>query len=1095
MKTRRFHQSIVLMAAALATVACQNELKEEYNEPKPGEKITMTIRATQGAASQTRTDYEDKLGIADINNIVVKWEGGSTDGAPVEKIKVFGANANELDYSVGFNSLPSSLSQDGTSISFEGTIDARSLYFAMYPADNCIYNTEGQAIYTSFSGQTQDCAKPMAHLKGFDLMVGRAATPGSYDKLTFSHEAAMIRFSLKNVPSTEKITRVSLAAANNKLSSRMYALLAGSSIDGLTVEADTDYAPVSSLSLDITNHTPSTEPLKAYMMIPPCDLSNDLLTVTVNTESGNTYTGDLTTAAGTLLKAGLCYTLEPTLTLGKTISLPPATAGSLGNTLNNITPAQGQTELAVTGAVNTDDITALATFLKETKAENITAIDLSGISGIADVTGFAGCAKLEKVILPDAAEAIGDNAFEGCTALTTVIQNDPMPADATPATRASISKNIKRIGNSSFKNCTSMTEMFLHADIQSVGNSAFEGCTAMTALIFEGTKAANENGGISLGTGIITETHPDIQIFLPAITELTMATAYKTILEGKPTYYNFAGYGSATTTEEKTNPASYTLIPTVPVETMQFTVKVESGDLKFNIPFPESGVTPAAIMVSWGDGTPAVVVPKGTTLAAGDKFEYTYAAVGTYIITIGSDVTADKQQIPVLNFYQRAGSYNPNKLVSLETPLLNMNCSSLSKAFYSCEKLTTIPGNLFEKNTATTDFSGCFYYCRALQTIPGGLFASNTAATDFNSCFFNCDLLEEIPSELFAKNTEARGFTSCFAQCKRLTAIPENLFASNTAATNFSNCFDNCILLGSIPKELFASNTAATNFSYCFSSCKALTTIPESLFANNTAATNFDQCFANCIALTTIEARLFANNADIDISRCFYSCTALTTISTDLFANNTAIKSFYYCFFNCTALKTIPEGLFANNAEATSFSYCFANCNGLTAIPGNLFEKNTAATDFSYCFQSCRALKEIPGGLFTNNTAATNFSYCFYGCTGLQTIPEGLFAKNAEAINFNSCFYGCTYMMFNPNIFVDPAAAEQDKLNRFIDKDMDFRNCFYQVNLHNNSGTAPALWSYAKGSGNWTTANCFKGCIMSNSEDIKDYSTWGTPKF
>ena len=491
------YRGIVLIAAALATVACQNELKEEYNEPKPGEKITMTIRATQGAASQTRTDYEDNLGITGIDNIAVKWEGGSTDGAPVEKIKVFGVDANELDYSVDFNSLPSSLSQDGTSISFEGTINAKSLYFAMYPADNCNYNTTVQAIYTSFSDQTQDCAKPMAHLKGFDLMVGRAATTGSYDKLTFSHEAAMIRFTLNGVPSSEKITRVSLAAANNKLSSRMCASLAGSEIGGLTVEADTEYAPVSSLGLDITNHTPSTEPLKAYMMIPPCDLSNDQLTVTVNTESGNTYTGDLTTGASTLLKAGLCYTLEPTLALGKTISLPPATAGSLGNALNNITPAQGQTELAVTGAVNTDDITALAAFLKETKAENITAIDLSGISGITDVTGFAGCAKIEKVILPDAAEAIGDNAFEGCTALTTVIQNDPIPADVAPATR-SISKRIKRIGHSAFKNCTSMTEMFLHADIQSVGNSAFEGCTAMTALIFEGTKAVNETDGISL---------------------------------------------------------------------------------------------------------------------------------------------------------------------------------------------------------------------------------------------------------------------------------------------------------------------------------------------------------------------------------------------------------------------------------------------------------------------------------------------------------------------------------------------------------------------------------------------------------------------
>ena len=427
-----------------------------------------------------------------------------------------------------------------------------------------------------------------------------------------------------------------------------------------------------------------------------------------------------------------------------------------------------------------------------------------------------------------------------------------------------------------------MTEMFLHADIQSVGNSAFEGCTAMTALIFEGTKAVNETDGISLGTGIITGTHADIKIFLPAITDLAVGTAYKTILEEKPTYYNFAGYDSATTTEEKTNPASYTLIPTVPVDTMRFTVKVESGNLGFCIPFPDSGNTPATITVSWGDGTPAVVVPKGTTLATGDKFEYTYAEAGTYTITIGSGAPADKQHIPVLNFNQRGSSYNPNKLVSLETPLLNMNCSSLSKAFRICENLTTIPGNLFEKNTAVTNFSNCFDYCKAL-----------------------------------------------------------------------------------------------------------------------------------------------------------------------------------------------------------------------TAIPGNLFEKNTAATDFKNCFQSCSALKAIPGNLFEKNTAATDFSYCFYDCssTQLTTIPEGLFAKNAEATNFNSCFYGCTYMMFNPNIFVDPTAAEQDKLNRFIDKDMDFRNCFYQVNLHNNSGTAPALWKYEKGSGQWKTTNCFKGCIMSNSEDITDYSAWGTPKF
>ena len=1095
MKTRRFHQSIVLMAAALATVACQNELKEEYNEPKPGEKITMTIRATQGAASQTRTDYEDKLGIAGIDNIAVKWEGGSTDGAPVERIKVFGVDANELGYSVDFNSLPSSLSQDGTSISFEGTIETKSLYFAMYPADNCNYNNDASdpIVYTSFSGQTQDCTKPMAHLKGFDLMVGRAATAGSYDKLTFSHEAAMIRFSLKNVPSTEKITRVSLAAANNKLSSRMYALLSGSSIDGLTVEADTEYAPVSSLSLEITNHTSSAEPLKAYMMIPPCNLSNDQLTVTVNTESGNTYTGDLATGTDVTLEAGLCYTLEPTLTLGKTISLPPATAGSLGNALNNITPAQGQTELTVTGAVNTDDITALATFLKETKAENITAIDLSGISGITDVTGFADCAKLEKVILPDPADAIGDNAFEGCTALTTVIQNNPMPADAAPATRASISKRIKKIGNSAFKNCTSMTEMFLHADIQSVGNNAFEGCTTMTALIFEGTKAANGTGDISLGTGIITGTHADIKIFLPAITDPAMATAYKTILEEKPTYYNFAGYGSATTTEEKTNPASYTLISTVEVDSMQFTVNVESGNLGFSIPFPTSGDTPANITVDWGDNTPVVAVAKGTTLATDDAFQHTYAAAGTYTITIGSDATVDKQQIPMLNFAQRTGSSNPNKLVSLETALLNMDSYRLSNTFKSCTKLTTIPGNLFEKNTKTTNFFCCFYYCTALTTIPEGLFANNTAVTDFSYCFNNCTALTTIPEGLFENNTAVTAFNDCFSDCSKLTTIPEGLFAKNTAVTTFSYCFYRCSELTTIPKGLFENNTAVTTFNNCFNNCTALTTIPEGLFANNTAVTDFSYCFNNCTALTTIPEGLFENNTAVtNFSNCFYCCSELTTIPKGLFENNTAVTTFNNCFNNCTALTTIPEGLFANNTAATNFSYCFYCCSELTTIPKGLFENNTAVTTFNNCFNNCTALTTIPEGLFANNTAVTDFSYCFNNCTALTTIPEGLFANNTAVTNFSNCFCYCTQMTLNANIFVNP---ESEKSTRFKDKTMDFSSCFKNVGYYNETlGTAPALWSYEQGSGQWTTTDCFKDCHITNHADVPNDGSWGTPK-
>lgn len=192
--------------------------------------------------------------------------------------------------------------------------------------------------------------------------------------------------------------------------------------------------------------------------------------------------------------------------------------------------------------------------MKDTKAEKITTLDLSGITITNnEVTGFEACTQLVEVKLPNDAEAIGDNAFKGCTALTTVIQNE----NTTSQTRTSMPSRVKSVGASAFEDCTSMTEMFLHAGITKVGNNVFKGCTAMTALVFESTK---EVSTITLGNDIIAGTHADLKIFLPAINDATVAASYKTALNNKPTYCNFAGYGAATP-EAKVNTDSYTLLP------------------------------------------------------------------------------------------------------------------------------------------------------------------------------------------------------------------------------------------------------------------------------------------------------------------------------------------------------------------------------------------------------------------------------------------------------------------------------------------------------------------------------------------------------
>ena len=549
MKTKRFYQGITLLAIALTTAACQNELNEESSEPKPGEKINMTIRATQGTGAQTRTSYKDKLGGGTAGNIEVKWEGGTAQDAPVEKIKVFGYanNGSEFTTPEDFSSDPKSLSTDGLSITFPGTVTSNDKYLAIYPASNCNLAADGSLEF-DFSNQEQDCTagQEMAHLKKYDIMAGQAVADGT-NNFKFKHKATMLRFDL-TLPAAESINKITLTNTNNDnyLSTGMYAMRAGVNI------VFSGYGDANSISLSIANHTSSTT-LKAYMMTSPCDLSNDELTVTVNTASGNTYEGTLTTEADIYLEAGLCYTLTPTLTLSKIVTVPPVTEGGLKTELDKITSLDPkQTELVVTGTVDDTDIAALATFLKDTKAKDITTLDLSGITGVTEVEGLAACTKITTVILPNAAEAIGDNAFEGCTALTTVIQNETATA---ANTRASMPKRVKTVGNAAFKNCTSMTEMFLHDGITSVGANAFEGCTALTALVFEGTKTVSS--GITLGADIVKGLDK-VVILLPKITDPAVATPYKNAL-GKVTFYKFDGGDYDTTTEEnKLSAINYT---------------------------------------------------------------------------------------------------------------------------------------------------------------------------------------------------------------------------------------------------------------------------------------------------------------------------------------------------------------------------------------------------------------------------------------------------------------------------------------------------------------------------------------------------------
>ena len=436
---------------------------------------------------------------------------------------------------------------------------------------------------------------------------------------------------------------------------------------------------------------------------------------------------------------------------------------------------------------------------------------------------------------------------------------------------------------------------------------------------------------------------------------------------------------------------------------MIFTVR-PVGD-QFNIPFPESGTTPAELTVDWGDGTTPTTVASGTALSSKDAFCHSYPLtyVNYNIIITSGQTDKTLQQIPPFGYSNRRDSRE--KLVSIDTPLLNTAETDFGSCF-SYYALRSIPEDLFANNPQATNFSYCFCSCTSLRSIPEGLFAHNPQATNFSYCFSETRL-QSIPEDLFANNPQATNFRDCFSGTS-LQSVPEGLFANNLQATDFWGCFSGT-LLQSVPEDLFAHNPQATNFYHCFSLCTSLQSVPEGLFAHNPQVTDFSYCFYKT-PLQSVPEGLFAHNPQAtNFSYCLYK-TSLQSVPEGLFANNTQAMNFSYCFSG-TPLQSVPESLFANNTQVTNFSYCFFG-TPLQSVPESLFANNTQVTNFKECFKDCTSLESVPTGLFANSPQVKDFSGCFSGCTALQSLPSGLFASTA-ATDFN-CFYRCTSLRSIP---------------------------------------------------------------------------------
>ena len=91
----------------------------------------------------------------------------------------------------------------------------------------------------------------------------------------------------------------------------------------------------------------------------------------------------------------------------------------------------------------------------------------NNVTNIGD-DAFAGCSGLTSITIPNSVTSIGDYAFRGCGLTSITIPN-----------------SVTSIGDDAFAGCSGLTSITIPNSVTSIGGGAFNGCSGLTSIVVE----------------------------------------------------------------------------------------------------------------------------------------------------------------------------------------------------------------------------------------------------------------------------------------------------------------------------------------------------------------------------------------------------------------------------------------------------------------------------------------------------------------------------------------------------------------------------------------------------------------------------------
>ena len=116
----------------------------------------------------------------------------------------------------------------------------------------------------------------------------------------------------------------------------------------------------------------------------------------------------------------------------------------------------------------------------------------NSVTSIGD-DAFFGCSNLTSVVIPDSMTSIGNYAFSNCTGLTSIVIPD----------------SVTSISDCAFDNCTSLTSVVIPDSVTSIGDWAFAYCDSLTSVTIPDSVISIGYGAFAYCSGLTSVVIPD----------------------------------------------------------------------------------------------------------------------------------------------------------------------------------------------------------------------------------------------------------------------------------------------------------------------------------------------------------------------------------------------------------------------------------------------------------------------------------------------------------------------------------------------------------------------------------------------------------